>query len=366
MSADFGRDVYCILGLPFDALDLEASVRRVTEAATGRHKCFVSTPNLNFLVACQTDAAFRDSVIRSDLSIADGMPIVWLARLLGIPIRARVAGSTLFESLRSRRSPQLRVYFFGGPDGVAQAASRRLNEERGGLSCVGSHSPGFGSIEEMSSREMIDQINASAADFLVVALGARKGQEWIEHNIDRLEIPVVSHLGAVLNFVAGTVRRAPPTVQHLGLEWLWRIVQEPALKSRYLADGIALLRLIATRALPGALLLRLSRPARATFDVASVELEAHGSAHTLKLAGAWGNENLDRLRPHFERLVDCPGDVLIDLSELSFADLAVVGKILLLYGSLARTNRRLACSPASSAAQRLLRYSGAGFLLAKT
>ncbi|WP_312028340.1 WecB/TagA/CpsF family glycosyltransferase [Aquabacterium sp. J223] len=236
-----------LLGLPFHPIDLPGAMAAVRRAARQRQRLFISTPNVNFAVAAAAQPAFRDSVLRSDLSLADGMPLVWLARRLGLPITQRVAGSDLFAALRrppADGTPPLKVYFFGGPPGVAAQAGERLNAERGGLVCVGHASPGFGSVEAMSAPELIDDINRSGADFLVVALGAQKGQAWILHNLPRLKPPVVSHLGAVVNFVAGAVRRAPPWMQRTGLEWLWRIREEPGLVKRYAGDGLALARLV--------------------------------------------------------------------------------------------------------------------------
>ena len=91
--------------------------------------------------------------------------------------------------------------------------------------------------ENISDPALLDQINGSKADFLLVALGAQKGQAWLMANRHKLTVPIVSHLGATLNFLAGTVRRAPAGLQRLGLEWLWRIAQEPYLAARYLMDG---------------------------------------------------------------------------------------------------------------------------------
>ncbi len=241
------RDVVCILGLPFDAITLQDAVQRVRDAIHARRRLFLSTPNLNFLIGSRSDAAFRRSVVDSDLSVADGMPLVWMSRLLGTPLPERVTGSDLFERLRNEplppgRSP-IRVYFYGGPPGAAEAAARRLNAGSSAMVCVGYESPGFGSVEELSDAETIDRINARDADFLVVALGAVKGQAWIERNRGRLRVPVISHLGAVVNFEAGTVSRAPAWVRRAGLEWLWRIKEEPALWRRYGRDARALLGL---------------------------------------------------------------------------------------------------------------------------
>ena len=252
-AVDFDREVYCVLGLPVDAVDMDGAVAAVRRAAASGRRCMVSTPNLNFLAGALSDPAFRDSVLESDLCLADGMPLVWVARALGLPIRSRVAGSDLFAALAKHPGPPLRVYFFGGPDGAAQAACERVNANAHGLRCVGFDSPGFVSIEAMSDAPRIARINGSGAQFVVAALGARKGQAWLRHNRAQLRAPVLCHLGAVVNFAAGRVRRAPAWLQRLGLEWLWRIGQEPALWRRYAGDGLALLRLMATRRHAGGL-----------------------------------------------------------------------------------------------------------------
>lgn len=247
---NFSRNVHCMLGLPFDALTLDRVVICIREAVARRTPCFLSTPNLNFLIAGQTQVAFRNSVIRSDLSLADGMPIVWLAKLMGIPIAERVAGSDVFEALRHSSGPTLKVFFFGGPPGAAERAARQINTEGKCMVCVGFESPGYGTIEDMSNASALANINASGADFLIVALGAAKGQAWIEHNLASLQVPVVSHLGAVVNFVAGGIKRAPRWMQKSGLEWVWRVREEPALWKRYWSDGTALIWLLINRTVP--------------------------------------------------------------------------------------------------------------------
>jgi N-acetylglucosaminyldiphosphoundecaprenol N-acetyl-beta-D-mannosaminyltransferase len=228
---------FWLLGLPFDAIDMTGAVDRIHAAARERSRLLFVTPNVNFLALAAKDAAFRDTVLRSQLSLVDGMPLVWLGKSLGIPFTERVAGSSLLERL-ARDDRPLRVYFFGGPPDAARLASERLPELGSGLIPVGFHTPGFGNVESMSTTALIDSINGSGADFLVVALGAKKGHEWIAHNLERLRVPVISHLGASINFLAGTISRAPKWVQAAGLEWMWRIGQEPALFRRYRDDGI--------------------------------------------------------------------------------------------------------------------------------
>ncbi|MES2180893.1 MAG: WecB/TagA/CpsF family glycosyltransferase [Pseudomonadota bacterium] len=256
---DFDREVYCIGGLPFDAINLSQTITRLRDAQLKKSSCFLTTPNLNFLGMSQHDADFRNSVIHSDVVIADGAPIVWIARLLGIPIHERVAGSTLFEALGQENLKKMAVYFFGGIDDVAAEASKLINEKSTGLTCVGYRSPGFGTVAEMSTAEIINDINLSGADFLVIALGAKKGQAWIVKNLHQIKVPIVSHLGAVINFEAKRLKRAPVCFQKIGLEWLWRIKEEPGLWKRYWHDGWFFLRLLVTKVFPHVLWLRLNQ-----------------------------------------------------------------------------------------------------------
>ena len=217
LSDSLSRDVYCVLGIPIDAVSMASMIHAIEAAATSATRFLISTPNLNFLVASR-DPEFRESLLLSNLCAADGMPIVWIARLLGLPINERIAGSDMFQELKSRAASErpLTVFFFGGADGVAAAAANALNQETNGrLTCVGYLNPGFGSPDDLSSSEIITMINSSKADFLLVALGAKNGQAWLARNHHRLQIPVRSHLGATINFQAGTLEACSPDVSQV-------------------------------------------------------------------------------------------------------------------------------------------------------
>lgn len=296
MPLDLGRPLYCVFGMVFDAVTMEQALARLRGCVARRERCFLSTPNLNFAIAAQRDATFRDSVLHSDLSVVDGATLLRFARLLRVPLPERVAGSDLFERLQSEpldgRAP-MKVYFFGGPPGIAERAAQTLNAAGGGLRCVGYASPGFGSVHDMSDAKTIERINASGADFVVVALGAKKGQAWIELNRERLQAPLVSHLGAVVNFVAGSVRRAPPWVQRSGFEWLWRIKEEPALWRRYVDDALALVGFSVTQVLPSMMnRLRTGRVDRTW----RIEPRTQGATLTLALHGCFTGSALPALR----------------------------------------------------------------------
>jgi N-acetylglucosaminyldiphosphoundecaprenol N-acetyl-beta-D-mannosaminyltransferase len=329
-----------------------------------RVPCVLSTPNVNIVVGCRKDAGYREMVADCDLSVADGAPLVWVARLLGIPIRERVAGSDLFQHLRSAAEPRLAVYFYGGADGVAEAACRKLNAELRGLAGAGFESPGFGTLEEMSSEESISRINTSGADFVLVSLGARNGQAWIVRNRARVTVPVISYLGAVMNFVAGTVQRAPLLLQRAGLEWLWRIWQEPALWRRYLSDGWMFLGLLFTRALPLAWLMRSAGKHATSGGQVEVQAPEGESVVTIRLGGAWVAQNLQPLRQCFSQAVLHAKDVGLEMAEVSFVDNAFIGLLLVLRRDLRRRGRRLVLAHTGKRVRRILRYACADYLLA--
>lgn len=356
---DFDRPVHCLLGLPFDALPLERVVETIRDAARTNRRCFLTTPNLNYVIACRHDVALRESVLRSDLSVPDGMPLVWVARLMRVPLRERVAGSNLFEALRRPHATPLSVYLFGGPDGVAAAACRAIAASPGGMTCAGSGSPGFVGIEAMSAAPFVDPINASGADFLVVALPARKGQSWIVDNLARLAPPIVANLGAVVNFVAGTVARAPAVWQRLGLEWLWRIAQEPALWRRYLRDGVAFLGLLSTEVLPGRLSARVTAPS--TPPVVSVATGPDGAR--ILLAGAWSSCDLRPLRDALRQVASAAHDVELDVRAATSVDSGCIGLLLLLLGHQRKVGRRFVAGPVPRSIARDLARHGASYLL---
>jgi N-acetylglucosaminyldiphosphoundecaprenol N-acetyl-beta-D-mannosaminyltransferase len=313
---DFTRLRVAILGLPFDPISLPEAVERVRADAFAGRRCWIATPNLNFAIAARSDAAFRQSVLRSDLSLVDGMPLVWMAKALGITVPGRVAGSNLFESLQAHPGPPLKIYLFGGPPGVAARAAGNINAQGGGMRCVGFDEAGYGSIEAMSGAALIERINRSGAHFVIAALGAQKGQAWFTHNIDRLAPPVLCHLGAVMNFAAGTVRRAPSWAQRSGLEWVYRIKGEPALWKRYARDGLKASGLLATRVMPAALSARWRRKSSSA-EVPPVQILRARAATVLRPATAAGSAAAAALRSALAGCATDVGRVTVDLSGVS-------------------------------------------------
>jgi N-acetylglucosaminyldiphosphoundecaprenol N-acetyl-beta-D-mannosaminyltransferase len=365
--SDLLRSVYCILGMPIDAINIETIVRRVEAAAAKRASYLISTPNLNFLVSSLADPEFRETLLFSDLCSADGAPIIWIAWLLGLPIKERAAGSDLLNHLqalgKSRR--RLTVFLFGGGKGVAEAAAKTLNAQPYGLNCVGTLDPGFCEVNEMSQDHIIERVNSSGADFLSVSLGAKKGQQWLYRNHTRLTIPIRVHLGAAINFQAGIIKRAPQKVRALGLEWLWRIKEEPYLWRRYFKDGIVMLRLLFTRVLPLVVAQHWYRPRPGNqIDGLSIKTKKNGRSFLLDLDGVATERDIQKSVTCFREAAGANQDIIIDLSNTRFIDARFFGLMLMLRKQQKKQGTKLTFIGVSRPIGRLFRLNELSFLLA--
>ncbi|WP_284421392.1 MULTISPECIES: WecB/TagA/CpsF family glycosyltransferase [unclassified Bradyrhizobium] len=335
-------------------------LRRIRDAARSRTRFLISTPNLNFLVTSQSNRSFRDSLILSDLCTVDGMPVVWIARLIGIPIKTRTAGADIFDALKSDAgsASSLKLFLFGGPEGAAERAARTLNSNSGGLRCVGWSNPGYCSAEEMSGDHIIEEINASGADFLVASLSSQKGQSWLQRNHQRLDIPVRAHLGAALNFQAGTVKRAPGFLRSVGLEWLWRIKEEPYLWRRYWNDGTAMLRLLFSRVLPFVAWTWWMRRTHERGEALTITQDYGSREVTLSLSGPADARHVDRAIPVFRSAVAVRKRVKLDFSNVCAIDARFLGLLLMLRKQLEAQGCMASFVGVSPQLARIFRFGG--------
>lgn len=363
---DLSREVYCILGMPIDAIEMPAVLRSIETAATKTAPFVISTPNLNFLVNSQQDSEFRESLLLSDLCPADGVPIVWIAQLMGLPIKHTVAGSDIFEALKFRSPSErpLKVFLFGATESAAVAAAKTLNVNPNVLTCVGWTCPGFGTIEELSADHLIDAINSSNAHFLVAALGAKKGLLWLQRNHRHLRVPIRAHLGATINFQAGTVRRAPYMLRKLGLEWLWRIKEEPHLRGRYWNDGLVLLRLMATHVVPLALeARRLRRHCERNGHDLVIDEVNYGDCVTLSLSGFAVASNAENAACRLRNAITTKKQIVVDFSQTRAIDARFFGLLLMVKKQLNAQGRALKLVGISGTIERAFRLNGLEHLL---
>lgn len=365
-TSNLSRSVYCVLGLPIDAVCTATVIEKVETAAADRSVFLLSTPNLNFLVNGLSDPEFRETLLISDLCPPDGFPLVCIARLLGLPIKERAAGADLLDQLqiRDKSARRLRVFLFGGAPGVAAAAARTLNALPNGVNCVGVLDPGFCDVNEMSQDNIIQSVNSSGADFLIVSLGAKKGQLWLKRNHNRLTIPIRSHLGAAINFQAGVVTRAPAAVRTWGLEWLWRIKEERYLWKRYRDDGLVLLRLLFTRVLPLALIFRWNRfKLKHRPHALLIDRNDHGMTIEIALSGAALESHVSKAIPFFQEAISSRRDVTIDLSNVHQIDARFLGLMLMLRKELGNRGAKLKFATVPRSIRRIFYLSELEFLL---
>lgn len=324
--------------MPVDAIGLGWLLQKFGFAVGTKRPLLISTPNVNFLVESLANPRFRQSLLMSDVCLVDGVPIVWVARLLGIPIEERIAGSDLFNVLKSGQhgAAPLKVFLFGGADGVADIVAEKLRTQFGGLECVGVLNPGFGSVDQISSEEIIDAINSSGADLLAVFLGAAKGQEWLLRNHHAIRVPLRAHFGATINFEAGKVKRAPRLLQRFGLEWLWRIKEEPHLWRRYWWDGIRFVYLLITAALP-IYLIRATRRVRGTAAPQPLVVGRIDEEHktVVLLEGDLVADHVHRALPQLRHAVNNGKQLWLDLTRVRHVDARFFGLLLALRKELA-------------------------------
>ena len=233
-----------------DRVDRIAASRAIGSffADGGSHQ--IVTVNLDFLRATRGDGDFREIINAADLAVADGMPLVWLSRLLGAPIPERVTGFDLVDAACDVASREgVGVFLLGAAPGVADAAAAALRRRHPGIRIAGTYSPPMGAHDAAEDERMVSAVVSAGRCVLFVAFGAPKQDRFIHAYLDRLNVPVAIGVGCAFDILAGTVRRAPIWMQRVGLEWAWRLAMEPRrLWRRYLVQDAPLLGRLAASA----------------------------------------------------------------------------------------------------------------------
>jgi len=232
-----------VCGVPIDVVDEHQAAERLMAAVGAGGTLQVSTVNLQFLVTARRRPDVRRALNGTGLNVADGAPVMWLARLLDHPLPARVAGADLVPTLMSLAAQRgARVFLLGGTGGIAEEAAAILQRANPGLRVTGAHEPAVAPLEEMADDEILTRIGKAGADILLVAFGHPKQDLWIARNRDRLPVSVAIGVGGTFDLIAGRFRRAPGWARRSGLEWLFRLLQDPRrLALRYAACAAWLL-----------------------------------------------------------------------------------------------------------------------------
>lgn len=227
-----------ILGVPFDHVTMRQAIGTIEEMIAARRPHYIATANVDFVVQSLADAELRRILVDADLVLCDGTPLVWVSEWLGNPLPERVAGADLVPELLGVAAEKgYRVFFLGGKPEVAARAVERLQTKYSSIEIAGHYSPPFAPLEKMDHAEIGRRIRAAQPDILLVSFGCPKAEKWISMNYHALEVPVSMGVGATIDFLAGEVKRAPTWMQRIGLEWVFRFLQEPRrLGPRYAKD----------------------------------------------------------------------------------------------------------------------------------
>jgi exopolysaccharide biosynthesis WecB/TagA/CpsF family protein len=231
-----GAAVVDVLGTSLDNVSLEEATAKVVDLARSGAPHLVVTANVDHLMMLRRDDRFRRAYGAATLRLADGAPLVAVARLCHTPLVERVTGADLLPTVTAAAERHgLRVFVLGGTPAVARAAAATMRARHPALVLDHSSPPMGFDADELEDRRAFAALRAFRPDVVFVCVGAPRSETWAASHLQQLDGGVVLCVGAAVDFVAGAKRRAPRLVQRLGLEWAYRLAQEPGrLWRRYL------------------------------------------------------------------------------------------------------------------------------------
>ncbi|HVR06056.1 MAG TPA: WecB/TagA/CpsF family glycosyltransferase [Solirubrobacteraceae bacterium] len=237
------HDRAVVLGCAIDRLDMAGTVERCREAIEQRRYTQHVSINASKLVALRQQASLREIICSCQLINADGQSVVWASRLLGDPLPERVAGIDLMQELFALAEARgYRIFILGARAEVLETAVGKLREQHPRLAIAGFH---HGYFSDDESPRVAAEIRAAQADILFVAMTSPRKEQWLGQYGPTLEAPLVMGVGGSIDVVAGVTRRAPGPWQRAGLEWMYRLLQEPRrLAGRYIRTNMQFIGLV--------------------------------------------------------------------------------------------------------------------------
>lgn len=224
-----------------DNLTMDEAINEIDRLISIKACTYVVTPNLDHIVQLDNDPELAEAYKHAGLILCDGKPLIWISKHHGTLIKEKISGSDIFPRICELASQRgYKLYILGAAEGVAAKAGRNLIKKFPGLLVVGTYSPKIGFEKNASEMDKIKkQIIEAKPDILAVALGAPKQEKFLYHYIKELNVPIGLGIGASIDFEAGNIKRAPKWMSDHGLEWLYRITQDPKrLIKRYWNDAI--------------------------------------------------------------------------------------------------------------------------------
>jgi exopolysaccharide biosynthesis WecB/TagA/CpsF family protein len=234
------HETFDVLGVQVNAIQIPDVIDVMKKCIKERKRCHsIAVTGMHGVMEAQHDRAFKEVLNSADAVVPDGMPLVWLGRLRGLSLQRRVYGPELMMSFCEQTAEEgYRHFFYGGAPGVPEKLARILQEKIPSLQVAGAFSPPFRALTQEEDAEIVAAINATAPDIVWVGLGTPKQEIWMRGHRERMRAPILVSVGAAFDIHAGTKAQAPVWMREHGLEWLFRLAQEPGrLWKRYLVYG---------------------------------------------------------------------------------------------------------------------------------
>jgi N-acetylglucosaminyldiphosphoundecaprenol N-acetyl-beta-D-mannosaminyltransferase len=233
-----------ILGTRVDATSYDDACDRIQTWATMKTSCYVATANVHMVMTGYWDRQYQTVINNAALVTADGMPLVWGLRQLGLAQQQRVYGPDLMLVWCDRAAKLgLPIYLYGGTEAILHQLQTNLEQQFPGLAIAGTHAPPFRHLTLHEEQTDMDRIHASGAAVVFVGLGCPKQERWMARQHGQLQAVMIG-VGAAFNFHSGEVSQAPRWMMAAGLEWLYRLAMEPGrLWKRYLLNNPAFILL---------------------------------------------------------------------------------------------------------------------------
>jgi N-acetylglucosaminyldiphosphoundecaprenol N-acetyl-beta-D-mannosaminyltransferase len=238
-----------VMGVPIHAATMQQAVDLCDMAIRLRQPLVVGVVNAAKLVNMRRDSLLRDSVLQSDLILADGASVVWASRLLRRPLPERIAGIDLFEELlRLGNERSYSVYLLGASPQVLERVRQEIGTRFPNVRIAGARD---GYFPAEASEEVAEEIRAARPDMLFLGITSPKKEVFLGSFGHLLDIPVCHGVGGSFDVLAGKVRRAPQSWQQLGMEWMYRVLQEPRrMWKRYLVTNTLFILMLAREFTP--------------------------------------------------------------------------------------------------------------------
>ena len=237
-----------ICGVKIDRLSFDRVIKKLVEHIHfERYPAYVVTPNAQHIVIFQNDAEFQKIYDRALLSVPDGVPLLWAAKLMNTPLKGRVNGTDLVEKLCAvSAKEQFKVFFLGGRPQAANRAAQIMSNRYPQLKVIDTYCPPYNFENDKAEiQKTAEMIKMAAPDILFVGLGAPKQEKWIADFYQKLNVPISIGIGGSFELISGMVNRAPQWMQQAGLEWLFRLMVEPRrLGQRYLFGNAVFIWLV--------------------------------------------------------------------------------------------------------------------------